>query len=110
MKTKHHRDILPHLKACLEENGKPITESISGMSHFRWRISVMIQPSVFLIMRNQVQNAAECGWVFAERGIFDKACDHLEMVKDVLVRALGIINEKTMNAMLGLAGIYWGLG
>lgn len=105
-----HRDILPHLDVCLSEHGSPISETISSMSSLRLKISKLFQPTTLLIMRDQVQSAAKCGWVFAERGLFDKASLQLRMVKHVLSQALGEGNDRTQAAMLALAGVYWGLG
>ncbi|KAI9150092.1 Nephrocystin-3 [Paramyrothecium foliicola] len=105
-----HRDIVQHLESCLSDHGGPISKSFHSMGSVQWLLAKAVRPSTILIMRDQVHNAAKCGWVFAERGVFEKAKDHLEMVKDVLLNSLGSANEKTTNAMLGLAGIHWGLG
>ncbi|KAK3935859.1 hypothetical protein QBC46DRAFT_421050 [Diplogelasinospora grovesii] len=105
-----HTDVLPHLDACLTENGDPLPPSTREMGKLRLQIAKFLQPTLLLIVRDQVQRAAKCGWVSAERGQFEKASRHLQMVKDMLVRLLGTEDDKTMAAMLGLAGVYWGLG
>lgn len=105
-----HRDVLPHLEVCLLEHGAPISEWISALEGTRLTVTRILQPTVMLVIRDQVQNAAKCGFVFAERGLFDNARFYLKMVKDVLVRTLGEANDKTQSAMLGLAASYWGLG
>lgn len=61
---------------------------------------------MLLMLRDQVHNAAKCGWVFAERGNFEKASIHLVIAKDILTKALGEENDKTQTSMLGLAGVY----
>lgn len=105
-----HRDLLPHLELSLAEHGNPISETVTSLRGFRMQAAKLFQPTVLLMLRDQVQNAAKCGWVFAERGNFKKASTYLVMVKDVLTEALGEENEKTQTSMLGLAGVYWGLG
>ncbi|EAQ86966.1 hypothetical protein CHGG_08219 [Chaetomium globosum CBS 148.51] len=105
-----HRDILPHLETCLAVTGNPISPVIRAIGKFRLRISMFLQPTFLIIIRDQVRMHAKCGWVFAERGHFDKAVDHLRIVREMLVKLVGEENEKTMNATLGLAGVLWGLG
>ncbi len=106
-----HRDILPHLDACLAERGNPLSQtSVTGIVWIPPSIAQILQPTMFLNLRDQAQRAAKCGWVFAERGQFQKASNHLLAVKNVLLQTLGVQNEKTMVSMLGLAGVYWGLG
>lgn len=105
-----HRDMLPHLEVSLAEHGNPISETVISLHGFRMQAAKILQPTVLLMLRDQVHNAAKCGWVFAERGNFEKASTHLEMVKDILTEALGDENERTQTSMLGLAGVYWGLG
>lgn len=110
MDGEFHRDILPHLEVCLAEHGNPISETVASLRGFRMQAAKLFQPTVLLMLRDEVQNAAKCGWIFAERGNFEKASTHLVMVKRVLIEALGEQNERTQTAMLGLAGVYWGLG
>ncbi|KAJ4387685.1 hypothetical protein N0V93_008283 [Gnomoniopsis smithogilvyi] len=105
-----HRDILPHIDVCLSAYGSPISPSIRDMATYHMRVAKLLQPTVLLIMRDQVQIAAKCGWVFAERGHFERAAFHLQAVKYVLEKSLGPENDRTMTSMLGLAGVYWGLG
>lgn len=105
-----HRDVLPHLEICLEEHGSPIPNWINELSQQRLRISIILQPTSPFIIKDQIQRAAKCGWIFAERGLFDKARLYLHMVKGLLTRMLGEENEKTLMAMHGLATVQWGLG
>lgn len=105
-----HRDILPHLEVCLQEHGSPISEWVSALEGAWLRAALVLQPTAILILRDQAQRAAKCGFVFAERGLFEKACLHLSMVKELLVRTLGERSDKAQAAMLGLAAAYWGLG
>ncbi|KAF2177493.1 hypothetical protein K469DRAFT_742537 [Zopfia rhizophila CBS 207.26] len=105
-----HRDIIPHLDAALLEHGTPISTSIAALGEIQMKMAKIFQPTLMLILRDQVLNAAKCGYVFANRGQFIKATVHLQTVKNSLTQVLGNENEKTMTAMLGLAGVYWGLG
>lgn len=105
-----HRDLIPHLDACLSEHGAPLKEEVRAMWGLRFQIAKICQPTFLLIVRDQIQQHAKCGYVFAERGYFGKSAQHLEIVRDMLIKVLGYRDEKTMTAMLGLAGVYWGLG
>ncbi len=105
-----HRDILPHLETCLAVTGNPISPARHGMGKLRVRVAMILQPTLLLLLRDQICIHAKCGWVFAERGYFDKAAAHLQIVRDMLVKLAGEGDEKTMNATLGLAGVLWGLG
>ncbi|KAK3297984.1 uncharacterized protein B0H64DRAFT_431799 [Chaetomium fimeti] len=105
-----HRDILPHLEACLAVTGYPISPDRRAVGTYRLRVSMFLQPTLLIILRDQVRMHAKFGWVFAERGHFDKAADHLRIVREMLVKLAGEEDEKTMNATLGLAGVLWGLG
>lgn len=105
-----HRDILPHLEACLAVTGNPISPATHKMGKTRMRMAMLLQPTLPLLLRDQIRMHAKCGWVFAERGHFDKAATHLQVVRDMLVKLAGEADEKTMTATLGLAGVLWGLG
>lgn len=105
-----HRDILPHLAVCLEKHGDPISTETREMGSLDAWVAKLFQPTRLLISRDEIQNAAKCGWVFAERGHFQEAATYLEMTHSALASLLGHEHEKTMTAKLGLAGVYWGLG
>ena len=105
-----HRDILPHLQVCLAGSEGVISTPTTPLGKFLLQVAKVFQPTRLLIMGDHVQREAKCGWVFAERGLFDQASFYLENVKDTLMQILGQQHEKTMSAMLGLAGVYWGLG
>lgn len=105
-----HRDILPHLAVCLEKHGSPLSQETSEMGPLNVWAAKLFQPTRLLISRDELQNAAKCGWVFAERGYFKEAAMYLEMTRSALTSLLGERHEKTMSAKLGLAGVYWGLG
>jgi hypothetical protein len=70
---KFHRDVLPHLEACLAVTGYPISLDQRAIGSFRLRVSMFLQPTLLIILRDQVRMHAKCDWVFAERGHFDKA-------------------------------------
>jgi len=105
-----HRAVVPHLETCLAENGNPVSEATAGMGKARLQISKFLQPTLVSIIGGQVRAHAKFGWVFAERGRFEKAAIHLEIVHAMLVKILGEESQKAMSAALGLAGVYWGLG
>jgi tetratricopeptide (TPR) repeat protein len=105
-----HREVLPHLETCLAVTGHPISPARRETGKLRLRISILLQPTLPFIIRDQVRMHAKCGWVFAERGHFEKAVVHLQIVREMLVKLAGEEDEKTMNATLGLAGVLWGLG
>ncbi|KAF2100842.1 hypothetical protein NA57DRAFT_36754 [Rhizodiscina lignyota] len=105
-----NRDILPHLDSCLQDSGHPLPETAITTAGLQMRLAKFFQPTTLLILRDQTLNAAKCGYVFAERGEFGKGAIHLRIVKDTLITTLGREHEKTMTAMLGLAGVCWGLG
>lgn len=99
-------DLLPHLGANLSVCAIRIPDYSGPLTTFR----IVIQPSLSWIVRQQALSAAKCGYVFVERGQFGKAAELLSLVKTTLIDILGYRHEKTMIAMLGLAGTYWGLG
>ncbi|RYC61350.1 hypothetical protein CHU98_g4859 [Xylaria longipes] len=102
-----HRDIIPHVDSCLQEYD--LSKSLA-LSDARLRIAKIFQPTLLFIVREQISYSAKCGYVLATRGRFDEAADRLRMVKDSLLRLVGAEHEKSMAAMLGLAGVLWGLG
>jgi tetratricopeptide (TPR) repeat protein len=105
-----HRDMLPHLDACLQEHGNPLSISIVGLENYQLTLSKICRPTFAMILRDQIRNTAKCGYVLAERGQFKEAVVYLEAVKNNLVKLLGFNHENTMSAMLGMAGVCWGLG
>lgn len=106
-----HRDILPHLDACLQHEGTLLDSfSVRNMGRCHINLAKIFRPTLFLIARDHALNTAKCGYVFADRGQFKKAVEHLLAVKDTLIKTLGYEHEKTMGAMLGVAGVCWGLG
>jgi tetratricopeptide (TPR) repeat protein len=103
-------DLLPHLDTCLSACPVRIVRFNGWYGSFKLSCAKVFFQTLLLITRDQILKAAKCGYVYAERGRFEKAALHLSMVKDALVETLGDQNDKTMIAMLGLAGTYWGLG
>jgi tetratricopeptide (TPR) repeat protein len=102
-----YREIIPHLDSCLQEHELPTS---LRLSNFRLTMAKAFQPTLLLIIREHILHSAKCGYVLATRGRFQEAADHLSMVKDSLLQLLGGEHEKSMAAMLGLAGVLWGLG
>ncbi|KAK1753583.1 hypothetical protein QBC47DRAFT_453421 [Echria macrotheca] len=86
-----HRDLVPHLDACLKIAGNPISNDVCS-------------PTWLLILRHRVQMHAKFGWVFAERGHFKEAAAHLDIVRSMLTKMVGERDERTVAATLGLAG------
>jgi tetratricopeptide (TPR) repeat protein len=105
---EYHKQILPHLESCLLEHGNPLMSS-DEPTHVAHRMGAVQSLSLWLF-QYRISYAAKCGYVFAERGKFQKATAHLEAVKDALMQLRGIRNNQTMTATLGLARVYWGLG
>lgn len=105
-----HRQIMPHLDSCLQEHGNPISCLVHEWSPWRIQLTKILQPTWVTIIQDQVVHSAKCGYVLASCGQFENAASHLKLVKDVLISLLGIRHEKSMAAMLGLAGVLWGLG
>ena len=104
------KDVLPHLEACLAVCPIVIKNYDTRLGRLHLFLANFFQPTLKLILRGQVLNAAKCGYVFVECGRFEEAAAYLTMTKNTLVQLLGYENEKTMSAMLGLAGTLWGLG
>ncbi|TVY40129.1 Nephrocystin [Lachnellula subtilissima] len=104
------KDVLPHLDACLAACPITINNYDTRIGRLQLASARCFQQTLLLVIRDQAVNAAKCGYVYAERGRFEEATAYLSIVKDTLVQTLGYENEKTMAAMLGLAGTCWGLG
>ncbi|TVY80281.1 Nephrocystin-3 [Lachnellula suecica] len=104
------KDLLPHLDACLAACPIKIDDYRTRIGRFQLASAKFFQQTLLLVIRDQVLNAAKCGYVYAERGRFEEATAYLSVVKGTLVQTLGYENEKTMAAMLGLAGTCWSLG
>lgn len=103
---KFRKDILPHLDACVTACPIVIKNYDSRLGRLHLSFAHLFQQTLMLIVRSQVLNAAKCGYVYAERGRFEEAT----ISKNALVQLLGYDDEKTMAAMLGLAGTLWGFG
>jgi tetratricopeptide (TPR) repeat protein len=104
------KDMVPHLNACLDACPIVIKNYDSQFGRLQLYLANFFQQTLKLIIRSQVLNAAKCGYVYAECGRFEEATIYLSMTKDTLIQLLGYEDEKTMSAMLGLAGTLWGLG
>ncbi|KAI0142627.1 hypothetical protein GGR57DRAFT_519738 [Xylariaceae sp. FL1272] len=102
-----YRDVIPHLDSCLQEHELPKT---LHLRRARVVLAKLFQPTLLLIMREQILHSAKCGYVLATRGRFEEGAEYLRMVKESLVHLLGGEHEQSMAAMLGLAGVLWGLG
>jgi tetratricopeptide (TPR) repeat protein len=104
------RDMLPHLDACLQTCSVKIGLSDTPPTRFQLTMYKFFGWSMFFIIRQQIVTAAKCGFVYASRGRFTDAAKYLTIAMESLLQLLGDRNEKTMLAMLGLAGVFWGLG
>ncbi|KAK3352442.1 hypothetical protein B0T25DRAFT_500548 [Lasiosphaeria hispida] len=105
-----HRDVLPHLEACLAVTGNPLPQYTSDMSKMRLLLMGMLRPPLLIIVRRQVTMHAKCGYIFLERGHFEKAAMHFQVVRSMLLKLRGEADENTMHVTLALANVYWGLG
>jgi hypothetical protein len=106
------RSLIPHLNSCLEACPTEFREFHSlknGIGKYR-RITLLLQPTLAFTLREMIQNAAKCGALYAQTGDFLKSAHHLSLVKEALVMLVGLNDARTMAAMLGLAGVLWGLG
>jgi hypothetical protein len=106
-----HRDVLPHLELCIRASGNqtPGLATSLGQGRLPMKLSQLLFPTKFLIIRDQTINLAKCGWIYAERGVFGKAAQYLSAVASILKQVQGEKSDKTLTAMLSLAGVYWGL-
>lgn len=104
------KELLPHLDSCLVACPIKIHNYCTQLGRLQLVSARFFQQTLLVLIRDQALNAAKCGYVYAERGRFEEAAGYLSMVKDILVQILGYEHERTMTAMLGLAGTYWGLG
>jgi tetratricopeptide (TPR) repeat protein len=105
-----HSSILPHLDAFFREVGGVSLLGRDTASFFQMQLARFMPPFYLWLVSDQVLHAAKCGFVMADRGYFEKAALHLQVVTNTLLNTLGMHNVKTMQAALGLAGVYWGLG
>ncbi|OQD66263.1 hypothetical protein PENDEC_c060G02266 [Penicillium decumbens] len=106
------RSLIPHLNSCLEACPTEFREFRSlkiGAGKFR-RFMLLLQPTLVFTLREMIQNAAKCGVLYAQTGDFSKSAYHLSLVNESLVKLVGLDDARTMAAMLGLAGVLWGLG
>ena len=104
------RDILVHLDLCLKARPLEILDFSSMFGGYRLPFALLFQNMWLFIFREQVTNAAKYGYVYYERGRFHEAAKIFFRVKDALVQSRGYNDNKTMMAMLALAGTFWGLG
>jgi tetratricopeptide (TPR) repeat protein len=108
--AEYRKDLLPHLDECLAACPMRISDFSGRFGRARLSVAKFMQQTLLFILRDQAVNAAKCGYVYAERGRFTEGALYLSMVKETLVQTLGYEHERTMVAMLGLAGTCWGLG
>ena len=107
---EYRRDILIHLDLCLQANPIKIMDYHSAFGSFRLPLALSVHYAWLFVFQDQVLTTAKFGYVYLERGRFDAAAHLLGDVKDALISSRGYKDEKTMKAMLALAGTYWGLG
>lgn len=105
-----HQNVLPHLNACLQEHGSPVSDSTASASKLSLMFSTLLRPNRPQIVRAELLNAGKCAIIFGERGQFERAAVYLGEVKDTLLHLQGLYSERTMLVMLYLANLYWGLG
>jgi tetratricopeptide (TPR) repeat protein len=103
--------LIPHLNACLDACPKEF-RGFHGLrlGPFRAFAAKFFQPSLLLTLRDEIQNAAKCGALYAKTGNFSKAAYYLSIAKGALTELLGSDDSRTTAAKLGLAAMLWGLG
>ena len=104
------RSLIPHLNSCLEACPTEFRQFHSLRIGKYRRFMLLLQPTLVFTLREMIQNAAKCGALYAQTGDFSKSAYHLSLAKESLVMLVGIDDARTMAAMLGLAGVLWGLG
>lgn len=104
------RSLLPHLDSCLESCPIEVREFHSLRLGRYSRFLLLLKPTSVFVLREMIQNAAKCGILYAQTGDFSKSAYYLSLTKDSLIMLVGTDDPKTMTAMLGLAGVLWGLG
>ena len=108
--AEFHRDILPHLDACLSLC--PI-KSLDYNSRFRkskFSLAFAWEYAADLHFRNEATKAAKCGYVLADGGRVRDAVRYLLLVKNVLAEDAEYKNEWTERAMITLTEICHELG
>jgi tetratricopeptide (TPR) repeat protein len=108
--AEYRKDLLPHLDKSLAACPLRIGNFDNKFGRVQLALAKLVQQTLLFIVRDQAIGAGKCGYIYAERGRFTEGALYLSMVKDILVQTLGYENERTMVAMLGLAGVCWGLG
>lgn len=108
--SQFHQDVLPHVEKCLDGRESQLLDLAANSSQGQIHLAKVFQPTLVMILRNQILNAAKFGWFFAERGAFGRASKMLETVRDAQSRLLGDDHERTGVAMLDLAAAYLGSG
>ena len=107
---EYRRDILVHLDRCLDARSVEVLDYDVWLGGFKLPLMLVLHPSLLYVFRRQVETAAKFGYVYLERGHFNKAVPLLSKAKDALIQSRGHSNSYTMLAMLALAKAYWGLG
>ncbi|KAH7040027.1 uncharacterized protein B0I36DRAFT_234758, partial [Microdochium trichocladiopsis] len=108
MDRAFHRSILPHMDSCIKQATK--APGIHTLSNTQVTLAKLFQPTLVMLLRQEILRSAKSGYVFATLGHFQQAVEHLADVKNALVSLVGTQHDKTLTAMLALAGILWGLG
>ena len=103
------RDILVHLDRCLDGKSVEVLDYDAWWGGLKLPL-MLLRPSLLYVFRWQIETAAKFGYVYLERGRFNKAVPLLSKAKDALIQSRGHSNSYTMLAMLALAKAYWGLG
>ena len=104
------RDILIHLDRSLEARSIEVLDYDVWWGGWKLPLMLLFRHSLLYVFRRQVETAAKFGYIYLERGRFNKAVPLLSKAKDALIQSRGHNNPYTMLAMLALAKAYWGLG
>ncbi|KAK3331187.1 hypothetical protein B0H66DRAFT_613321 [Apodospora peruviana] len=101
---RFHRDILPHLDACMAEHGNPLSQPTTELSSLRLRVARVCQPTLLLIISDQIQQHAKFGEVRASRYASPDGKEHAGQSSRRRRR------ENHACKARASAGVYWGLG
>ncbi|KAE9379456.1 TPR-like protein [Stipitochalara longipes BDJ] len=109
------KQILPHLHSCLTDRvfqKRPIEipNYENWWGKVRLYTTAILRPTALHLIRERVVLVAKCGYIYASCGRFQESVSSLRQVANILLQLRGPKDEKTMSAMLALAGILWGLG
>ncbi|KAL9635776.1 MAG: hypothetical protein Q9164_003243 [Protoblastenia rupestris] len=94
----YRRDILIHLDLCLRANLLQIIDFSASFGHIKLPLAFTLHYAWLFVFQEQVLTAAKFGYVYLERGYFEKAGKSLRDVAK---------HEDTLSSMDQLGRSYW---